>query len=147
MIDQLLTAALILGKLRTWGKIAVRKTLGLKTRQLDKSGGAQQSWSLLSSPTIPYSGKHPPNFAEKTFANIYKTSKFAKVLSLKSFPVWFIIMVLYQSCCPLCASVNRMWLYQISVSICCDVLPVTTLHMLSTLFPHCTNSPLHSRLL
>ena len=29
----------------------------------------------------------PPNFAEKTFANNHKTAKFAKVFSLKSFPL------------------------------------------------------------
>ena len=29
----------------------------------------------------------PPNFAEKTFSNSHKTTKFAKVFSLKSFPL------------------------------------------------------------
>ena len=31
---------------------------------------------------------HTLNFAEKTFANSYKTSKFVKVFSLKSFPLY-----------------------------------------------------------
>ena len=30
----------------------------------------------------------PPNFAEKTFVNSHKTAKFAKVFSLKSFPLY-----------------------------------------------------------
>ena len=30
----------------------------------------------------------PPNFAEKTFANRHKTTKFAKVFSLESFPLY-----------------------------------------------------------
>ena len=30
----------------------------------------------------------PPNFTEKTFANSHKTSKFAKVFSLESFPLY-----------------------------------------------------------
>ena len=30
----------------------------------------------------------PPNFVEKTFANSHKTMKFAKVFSLKSFPLY-----------------------------------------------------------
>ena len=30
----------------------------------------------------------PPNFAEKTFANSYKTSKFMKLFSLESFPYY-----------------------------------------------------------
>ena len=30
----------------------------------------------------------PPNFSEKSFVNSYKTSKFAKVFSLESFPLY-----------------------------------------------------------
>ena len=33
-------------------------------------------------------GRHAPNFAEKTFAYTLKTAKFAKVFSLKSFPLY-----------------------------------------------------------
>ena len=36
----------------------------------------------------PLKNAMPPNFAEKTFANSYKTSKFAKVFNLKSFPLY-----------------------------------------------------------
>ena len=32
----------------------------------------------------------PPNFAKKNFANSHKTSKFAKVLPLESFPLYSI---------------------------------------------------------
>ena len=35
----------------------------------------------------------PPNFAEKTFANSHKTTKFTEVFSLESFP-------LYSTLCP-----------------------------------------------
>ena len=43
--------------------------------------------SLLSPPK----DTTPPNFAEKTFANSYKTSKFAKVFSLESFPLYSVL--------------------------------------------------------
>ena len=35
----------------------------------------------------------PPNFVEKTFANSHKTSKFAKVFSLESFPLYSIAVL------------------------------------------------------
>ena len=37
---------------------------------------------------LPPKDATPPNFAEKTFVNSHKTSKFTKVLSLKSFPLY-----------------------------------------------------------
>ena len=36
----------------------------------------------------------PPNFAEKTFVNSYKTSKFVKVFSLESFPLYGLYLVI-----------------------------------------------------
>ena len=38
--------------------------------------------------------KMPPNFAEKTFVNSYKTSKFVKVFSLESFPLYGLYLVI-----------------------------------------------------
>ena len=36
----------------------------------------------------------PPNFTEKTFVNSHKTTKFAKVFSLKSFPLYSIFLTI-----------------------------------------------------
>ena len=36
----------------------------------------------------------PPNFTEKTFVNSYKTSKFVKVFSLESFPLYGLYLVI-----------------------------------------------------
>ena len=62
--------------------------------------------SLVSLPKVP------PNFAKKkTFANTYKTSKFAKVFSLESFPLYGLYLVVGSVCyivdvegCPLCCA-------------------------------------------
>ena len=40
----------------------------------------------------------PPNFVEKTFTNSYKTSKFAKVFSFESFPLYGIWDNGFMSC-------------------------------------------------
>ena len=39
-------------------------------------------------PIVPLEDATPSNFAEKTFANSHKTSKFVKVFSLESFPLY-----------------------------------------------------------
>ena len=46
------------------------------------------SWSAHLSRTKEY---HVPNFAKKTFTNNHKTTKFAKVFSLESFPLYGIV--------------------------------------------------------
>ena len=43
-------------------------------------------WYMVSPPK----DTTPPNYAEKTFANSYKTSKFAKVFSLEIFPLYMV---------------------------------------------------------
>ena len=39
----------------------------------------------------------PPNFMEKTFANCHKTTKFAKVFSLESFPLYGMLFTHYDT--------------------------------------------------
>ena len=43
--------------------------------------------TLVDRLLVPTTDAMPPNFGEKTFANGYKTLKFAKVFSLNSFPL------------------------------------------------------------
>ena len=76
------------GTCRGVGKVAVHGTCTLyasphhtplSTRTAHAQGGV----------TVPYSGKlSSKKFAEKTFMYRPKTSKFVKVFSLKSFPVY-----------------------------------------------------------
>ena len=41
-------------------------------------------------PVSPPKDTMPPNFAEKTFTNSYKNTKFSKVFALQSFPLYCI---------------------------------------------------------
>ena len=39
----------------------------------------------------------PPNFSETTFVDNYKTTKFAKIFSLESFPLYGVLTVVQMS--------------------------------------------------
>ena len=39
----------------------------------------------------------PPNFVEKTFTDSHKTSKFTKIFSLKSIPLWGVVLMKWEA--------------------------------------------------
>ena len=65
------------------GKLSRKKTLQIG----EKYNFRGENFRGLLTSAAPKDAT-PPNFAEKTFANRHKTAKFAKVFSLKSFPLY-----------------------------------------------------------
>ena len=66
--------------------LPVHLTLGEDQKQINSH--SQRKHSRIARLCQPPMDAMSPNFAEKTYVNSHKTSKFAKVFSLESFPLY-----------------------------------------------------------